>query len=163
MTLFLGIDPGLSGALALLDTDAGKIVVRDVPVHELKRNGKAKREIDLYALARLMDDMAKGQGTRIVVEQVGSMPGQGVSSVFAFGKAYGILLGVAASTFCPIEFVTPQVWKRAMGVTASKDGSRAKASMLFPTYSDSWARVKDDGRAEAVLIAAWAAQKENGK
>jgi crossover junction endodeoxyribonuclease RuvC len=159
LTLFLGIDPGLSGALALLDTETGKITVRDVPVHELKRNGKTKREIDLYALARLMDDMAKGQGTCIVVEQVGSMPGQGVSSVFAFGKAYGILLGVAASTFCPIEFVTPQVWKRAMGVTASKDGSRAKASMLFPTYSASWARVKDDGRAEAVLIAAWAAEK----
>lgn len=159
MTLFLGIDPGLSGALALLDTDGGAITVRDVPTHELKRNGKTKREIDLHGLARLLDDMASGQGTRIVVEQVGSMPGQGVSSVFAFGKAYGILLGVAASTFCPIEFVTPQVWKRAMGVTASKDGSRAKASMLFPAYSGSWARVKDDGRAEAVLIAAWAAEK----
>lgn len=157
MTLFLGIDPGLSGALALLDTKTGSIAVHDVPTHELRRNGKTKREIDLHALARLLDDMAKGAGTRIVVEQVGSMPGQGVSSVFAFGKAYGILLGVAASTFCPIEFVTPQVWKKAMGVTASKDGSRAKASMLFPAYSSSWARVKDDGRAEAVLIAAWAA------
>lgn len=159
MTAFLGIDPGLAGALALYVPSSGLVRVEDVPTHQLTRNGKAKREIDYHGLARLVDDMAKGAGTRIVIEQVSSMPGQGVSSVFAFGKAYGVLIGIAASTFCPIEFVTPAVWKRAMGVTASKDGSRAKASMLFPASSASWARVKDDGRAEALLIAAWAAGK----
>lgn len=162
MTIFVGIDPGLSGAIARLDSASGDVRIEDVPTFEIKRNGKAKREIDYHSLARILDDMTKEPGTRIVIEGVGAMPGQGVSSVFAFGKAFGVLIGVAASTFCPIEFVSPAKWKREMGVTASKDGSRAKASMLFPRYSELWRRAKDDGRAEALLIAAWAAETERG-
>jgi crossover junction endodeoxyribonuclease RuvC len=162
VSVIIGIDPGLSGAVARLDTLDGSLRVEDVPTFELKRNGKTKREIDYHSLARMVDGMAKEPGTRIIIELVSSMPGQGVSSVFAFGKAFGVLIGVSAATFCPIEFVSPAKWKRGMGVTASKDGSRAKASMLFPSYSDRWSRVRDDGRAEAVLIAAWAAQTERG-
>lgn len=162
MSIIIGIDPGLSGAVARLDTADGSLQVEDVPVFELKRNGKAKREIDYHGLARMVDDMAKEPGTRIIIELVGSMPGQGVSSSFAFGKAFGVLIGVSAATFCPIEFVSPAKWKREMGVTASKDGSRAKASTLFPRYSELWRRAKDDGRAEALLIAAWGAETGRG-
>lgn len=162
MTVYIGIDPGLSGAIARLDGITSELRVEDVPTFELVRNGKKKREIDVHSLARILDDMAKEPGTRIIIEGVGAMPGQGVSSVFAFGKAFGILIGVSASTFCPIDFVSPAKWKRDMGVTASKDGSRAKASSLFPRHSERWARVRDDGRAEAVLIATWAAETEGG-
>lgn len=159
MTIFVGIDPGLSGAIARLDSESGDVRIEDVPTFEMKRNGKAKREIDYHSLARILDDMTKEPGTRIIIEGVGAMPGQGVSSVFAFGKAFGILIGVAAATFCPIDFVSPAKWKREMGVTASKDGSRAKASMMFPSYSELWRRVKDDGRAEALLIALYASRQ----
>ena len=159
MTAFVGIDPGLSGAIARLDGVSGEVRIEDVPTFEIKRNGKAKREIDYHSLARILDDMTKEPGTRIVIELVSSMPGQGVSSVFAFGKAFGVLIGVSAATFCPIEFVSPAKWKREMGVTASKDGSRAKASMMFPRYSDMWRRAKDDGRAEALLIALYASRQ----
>lgn len=159
MTIFVGIDPGLSGAIARLDSASGDVRIEDVPTFEIKRNGKAKREIDYHSLARILDDMTKEPGTRIVIEGVGAMPGQGVSSVFAFGKAFGVMIGVAAATFCPIDFVSPAKWKREMGVTASKDGSRAKASMLFPRYSELWRRAKDDGRAEALLIALYASRQ----
>lgn len=159
MTIFVGIDPGLSGAIARLDSASGEVRIEDVPTFEVKRNGKAKREIDYHSLARILDDMAKEPGTRIVIEGVGAMPGQGVSSVFAFGKAFGVLIGVSAATFCPIDFVSPAKWKRDMGVTASKDGSRAKASMMFPRYSELWRRAKDDGRAEALLIALYASRQ----
>lgn len=162
MTVYIGIDPGLSGAIARLDSDTSDLRVEDVPTFELLRNGKKKREIDFHSLARMMDEMAREKGTRIIIEGVGAMPGQGVSSVFAFGKSFGVLIGVAASTFCPIDFVSPAKWKRDMGVTASKDGSRARASMLFPRHSERWARAKDDGRAESVLIATWAAETERG-
>lgn len=162
MTIFVGIDPGLSGAIARLDASSGEVRIEDVPTFEIKRNGKAKREIDYHSLARILDDMTKEPGTRIVIEGVGAMPGQGVSSVFAFGKAFGVLIGVSAATFCPIEFVSPAKWKREMGVTASKDGSRAKASMLFPRYSELWRLAKNADRAEALLIAAWAAETERG-
>lgn len=160
MTYFIGIDPGLSGAIARYDPATNDLAVYDVPTHELKRNGKTKREVDLHSLARIMDDLTTLPDGSILIEQVGSMPGQGVSSVFAFGKVYGILLGVSAATFVPLDTVTPAVWKKVMGVTASKDGSRAKASSLLPQWSHYWARVKDDGRAEAALLAIYAARKD---
>lgn len=159
--MIVGIDPGLSGAVVRYDPLTGNLIVHDVPTFQLTRNGKSKREIDLVSLARIMDDLCSPPGTRVIVEQVSSMPGQGVSSVFAFGKAYGILLGVAASTFCPVETVTPAVWKRAMGVTASKDGARARASALLPQHAYNWTRAKDDGRAEAALIALYGLRREN--
>lgn len=162
MNYFIGIDPGLSGAIARYDPATNDLVIHDVPTHELKRNGKTKREIDLHAVARILDDLTKLPGGSILVEQVGSMPGQGVSSVFAFGKAYGVLLGVSAATFVPLDTVTPAVWKKAMGVTASKDGARARASSLLPQWSHYWTRAKDDGRAEAALIAVYAARKAMG-
>lgn len=159
MKYFIGIDPGLSGAIAYYRPSDGFLDVHDVPTHELKRNGKAKREVDLHGLARILDAMTKDQGGSILIEQVSSMPGQGVSSVFAFGKVYGILLGVSAATFVPLDTVTPAVWKKAMGVTSSKDGARARASSLLPQWSHYWSRVKDDGRAEAALMAIYAARK----
>jgi crossover junction endodeoxyribonuclease RuvC len=147
----LGIDPGLSGALALYTGE--DLIVGDVPTHELKRGGKAKREVDLHALAAMIRDCAAYQPT-VWIEQVGAMPGQGVSSVFAFGKVYGTLLGICAANGLVIERVTPQVWKKAMGLqTAAKDAARARASTLLPAHVSKWARVKDDGRAEAALIA----------
>lgn len=159
MNTFIGIDPGLSGAIASYTPATDTLVIHDVPTHELVRNGKKKREVDLHECARIIDNLTKGAGAAITIEQVGSMPGQGVSSVFAFGKVYGILLGISASTFVPVDTVTPQVWKKAMGVTSSKDGARAKASALLPRHSHMWSRVKDDGRAEAALIAVWASRK----
>ena len=66
--IVIGIDPGLKGAIARLDTEAGTLDVQDVPTFELKRNNKTKREIDYHSLARLVDDMAKEAGTRIVIE-----------------------------------------------------------------------------------------------
>lgn len=159
MTYFIGIDPGLSGAIARYDPATNDLAVYDVPTYELKRNGKTKREVDLHSLARIMDDLTSLPGGSILIEGVASRPGQGVSSVFAFGKVYGILLGVSAATFVPLDTVTPAVWKKAMGVTASKDGSRAKASSLLPQWSHYWRLAKHADRAEAALIAIYGARR----
>lgn len=150
----LGVDPGLSGALAVFDDEARTLEVFDTPTLTLARNGKNKREVDHYALARIIDDLTgRHRDAHAFVEQVGAMPEQGVSSVFAFGKSYGVIIGVLAAHFVPITFVNPRVWKRALKVPAAKDGARAMASALFPRHSGLWARVKDDGRAEASMIA----------
>ena len=151
--IVIGIDPGLSGAVARYNSDAGSVIVMDMPTFTLTRNGKSKRDIDAVSLARIIDDFASEAGTCIYLEAVASRPGQGVSSVFAFGKAYGIALGIASATFCPVELVTPQVWKRALKVPADKDGARARASALLPGSAWQWPRVKDADRAEASLIA----------
>ena len=154
-TVILGIDPGLSGAVALYVADTGALVVHDMPTLDLARGGKAKRELDAVELARLID--AAGPIAHAYIEQVGAMPGQGVSSVFSFGKSYGLALGVLAANFIPHTLVPPQRWKRALGVPAAKDGARARASQLLPAHAALWTRVKDDGRAEAAMIALYGA------
>jgi crossover junction endodeoxyribonuclease RuvC len=146
----LGIDPGLHGALCFMSNGGADLRVVDMPIHHLSRNGKAKNEIDLVELSRLID---AGTVNHAFVEQVGPMPGQGISSVFAFGKGYGAVLGILAAHFIPVTMVTPQRWKKALQVPAEKDGARARASQLMPRHAGNWTRVKDDGRAEASLIA----------
>ena len=146
----LGVDPGLGGALAFLDA-GGVLEIFDMPVHRLKRGGKAKREIDRYELARIVD--AHGPVAHAFVEQVGAMPGQGVTSMFQFGRSLGIVEGVLSAGFIPTDYVAPRKWRSGLGVRAGKDGSRARASALMPGHAGLWTRVKDDGRAEAALIA----------
>lgn len=147
----IGIDPGLSGAIALLD-DGDGIDVFDMPVLELARSGKKRREIDPTRL----DDLIRSlRGNRAVLEQAGSRPGQGVASSFAFGKGYGLVLGILVAHGIPYTVVHPTVWKKALHVPAGKDAARARASQLFPGSAQRWTRAKDDGRAEAALIALW--------
>jgi crossover junction endodeoxyribonuclease RuvC len=119
------------------------------------RGGKQKRELDII---QLIDILARRQLTHAFVEQVGAMPGQGVSSTFAFGKAFGIILGVLAARSVPLTLVPPVRWKRAMGVLkGSKDGCRARASQLLPAAAHQWPLRRHDGRAEAALIALYGA------
>ena len=160
LDLVLGVDPGLSGALAFLWAD-GSLEVFDMPVLRLERGGKAKRELDRYELARLVD--AQGPIAHAFVEQVGARPGQGVSGTFQFGRALGIAEGIIAAGFVPTEHVPPQVWRRAMGVRGGKDASRARASALMPRHAGLWARSRDDGRAEAVLIALYGQRRLAGE
>jgi crossover junction endodeoxyribonuclease RuvC len=94
-------------------------------------------------------------GTRAVVELVNAMPGQGVTSMFAFGHAFGLACGVLAGMGIPCELITPAKWKRDLKVNPGKDGSRLMAMTLWPEHAGEFKRVKDDGRAEAALIAKW--------
>jgi crossover junction endodeoxyribonuclease RuvC len=147
------VDPGLSGGICFHDTETRTFSVFPMPIHQLTRNGKNKREIDSIELARLVD--VHGPHSIAIVELVGSMPGQGVSSSFAFGKGYGIVLGVLAANFIPLELIAPAVWKRSMGIAAGsgKDISRSRASALLPQMATHWSRAMDDGKAEATLLA----------
>lgn len=147
----VGIDPGLSGAVAVFGDGGGLLGVDDFPVFVLPRGGKKKREVDAVALSVLLD----GSIDHAFVEQVGAFPGQGVSGVFAFGKVYGVVIGILAARLVPVTFVNPRTWKKALAVPAAKDGARARASQLMPANADLWSRVRDDGRAEAALIGYW--------
>ena len=152
--IVLAIDPGLSGAIAILGPSLDDLVVHDMPVHVLARGGKAKRDVDaveLVSIIRLAE--LSGALDHTFVEQVGAMPGQGLSSTFAFGKGYGIVLGALAALSVPVTTVPPQRWKKALGVPAGKDAARARASQLMPRHAHHWPLKKHDGRAEAALIA----------
>lgn len=149
--MILGIDPGVSGALAFL-TPHG-VIIEDIPILKTKKGAKTQTSIDAYTLARIIDSK---KITHCYIESVHAMPGQGVSSCFNFGKSLGIIIGVIAANFIPMTLVTPQEWKKALRVPADKDGARARATELMPRYGGQlWPLKKHDGRAEAALIAYW--------
>jgi len=149
--IVMAIDPGLSGAIAVFEGGA-LIDIADMPTHELSRNGKAKRQISASALAGIFTQY---DPRHVIVEKVSAMPGQGVTSMFSFGRSLGIIEGIVAAYDIPVTYVTPSVWTKAVGRGAGKDASRARACELYPTQQKSFARVKDDGRADAVLIGTW--------
>lgn len=151
-----GIDVGLGGAIFFLQPGATTGEAVDLPVHLLTRGGKNKRELDIAGLAGIF---AARRPQHVFVEQVGAMPGQGVSSMFAFGKCFGVILGVLAALQIPVSLVPPATWKRTLGVPKAKDAARARASQLMPAAARQWPLKKHDGRAEAALLALYGARQ----
>jgi crossover junction endodeoxyribonuclease RuvC len=152
MTAFciMAIDPGISGAVAFyFPSEPSLITVEDMPV--------AAGEVDATTLAQRIQQMKPDVA---FVEHVSSMPGQGVASTFKFGASFGMALGVIAALQIPMHLVRPQRWKKHLGLSSDKERSRALALRLWPS-SDAFARKKDDGRAEAALIARYAADLLN--
>lgn len=154
--MILAVDPGASGALAFLDLAAGKLEILDMPTVEVKRGAKNKTEISPQMLAALIRGCSP---TVAVLERVGAMPGQGTASMFQFGRGVGMIEGVLAALQIPTEYVTPQAWQKAVGARDGKDGNRQRAAELFPAYAHLFARKKDDGRADAALMAFWKASR----
>lgn len=152
--LWLGVDPGLNGALAWVTDDGHLIDAIDMPVLEV--NGKKKVSPQM-----LTADISYRMPRLVVVEEVGAMPGQGVTSMFNFGYSAGIIAGVVAGLQLPIVLYRPAAWKRAAGVPADKGAARQMAQRYWPG-SRAFDRVKDDGRAEAALLARWVALKGEG-
>ena len=150
----LGIDPGASGALTVLNTANNAITVYDMPTVEIKRGTRMVKEV---CPQMIIDFLLPHQISFVYCEKVGAMPGQGVSSMFAFGRAAGVVEGLMAGMGLPFTLVTPQEWQKAMRVVGGKDGSRARAAQLWPTQANYFLRKKDDGRADATLIAAYGA------
>jgi crossover junction endodeoxyribonuclease RuvC len=146
-----GIDPGCYGALALLIGDRLSNVV-DMPFLKLQRGKSEKAEIDGYALGDLFRAM---RPDIVVVEAVGGMTGQSAAASFNFGRAAGAPEYAAKALGLRVERVHPITWKRALKINGGKDGARDAAMRLWPGHADRFARVKDDGRAEAALIAEW--------
>jgi crossover junction endodeoxyribonuclease RuvC len=150
----LGIDPGAHGAIALL-VDGKLTEVADMPTTTYK--GKAR--IDAAALAVLIRRLAP---TEAWLERVAAMPGQGVSSMFAFGMAYGAVLGVLGALAVPVNMAAPAQWKAALRVPRDKGAARGRASELVPDGVRFWPLAKHDGRAEAALIACYGFRQGNG-
>ena len=147
----IGIDPGLGGAIAA--AYKGNFDVWDMPVLEVKQ----KRWVSAAMLADLLLDV-RTKDTRVLLERVSARPGQGVSSMFNFGMGYGIVQGVVAALEMPLSFVTPQEWRKKMGVPKGKDGSRQRVLELHPEFASKLTRKRDHGRADALLIAIFGSQ-----
>jgi crossover junction endodeoxyribonuclease RuvC len=142
----IGVDPGAHGAVAVLTYGEQLVGVWDMPSVQVNR----KHRVAPQALVPLI---AEHKPRQAFVERVGSMPGQGVASSFAFGYAAGLIEGLLSGLSIPLTFFAPAVWKRALGLTADKGAARARAMQAFPLSAGQFARVRDAGRAEAALLA----------
>ncbi len=161
MTNIIGIDIGSKGALALVDETGALLEIADMPI---LRDGPGNRpNVNAPLLAEIV---YRWQATQAFVEYVGARPGEGPTGAFSFGRSKGVIEGVCAAAGLPVAFLTPPVWKRAVGIPPGKDGAkdaaRSEAIRRWPGQAALFARVKDDGRAESALIALAGLMKKGG-
>ena len=148
----IGIDPGIQGALAILDNE--KVIdIVDLPV--MSEGKKNKKQLNgAYLSDYLKKHILNIENTVVVVEQVNAMPGQGVTSMFNFGQTFGAIKGVCAALKLPIFFVRPSKWKKYFElINSSKDSSRTKVIEMYPSLSNRLSKKKDVNKSDAILIA----------
>lgn len=153
----IGIDPGVTGAIAVLDDELNLLAVFDMPV---MLSGKTQ-QVNAAALAKnlvsyqsyqVITELKNHAPIRIFLEQVNAMPGQGVTSMFNFGTSYGIIIGVCSALAYPLFLVRPNLWKKRAGLlNKPKDAARGLAQQVYPETDLSLK--KHIGRADAILIA----------
>jgi len=148
----IGIDPGLSGAIAILN-DNKVLELYDMPV--MAEGKKNKKQLNSAQLVKLLKSkINNNEEIAVVVEQVNAMPGQGVTSMFNFGQTFGAIKGICAALGLPIFFVRPSKWKKHFDlINSSKDSSRTKAIEMYPLLSDELSKKKDVNKSDAILIA----------
>ncbi len=148
----IGIDPGLSGAIAIFK-DNKVLNLYDMPV--MSEGKKNKRQLNSALLVNLIkENIVSKEEVSVVVEQVNAMPGQGVTSMFNFGQTFGAIKGVCAALDLPIFFVRPSKWKKHFElINSSKDASRTKAIEMYPKLSGQLSKKKDVNKSDAILIA----------
>tara|TARA_B100000674_G_scaffold316460_1_gene263300 strand:+ start:59 stop:550 length:492 start_codon:yes stop_codon:yes gene_type:complete len=148
----LGIDPGLSGAIAILEKKK-VLSLFDMPV--MAEGKKNKKQLNSAQLVNIIRENSIGDDEIVVVvEQVNAMPGQGVTSMFNFGQTFGAIKGVCAALNLPIFFVRPSKWKKYFElINSSKDSSRTKVIEMYPSLSSQLSKKKDVNKSDAILIA----------
>ena len=155
--LTLGVDPGLSGALALLNADGAPELVADLPIIR----DRSLAWVDGGELQSMLLNAIGGRQCGAIIERVSAMPRQGIASAFCFGVGFGSILSALQAMHISIEFVTPTVWKKSYGLAKDKKASLHKARLLYPTAELHLA--KHDGRSEALLIARYALSRRRTK
>lgn len=152
----IGIDPGLSGALAVIDSSGKILHYRRMPVRRvIEDSGKEKRLIDIAQIAAVI---ARFEPEHAFIEKVHSMPKQGVASTFTFGMGYGMLLGLcfALEGVIATTLVPPQRWQKLLyddkikAIDDPKKRAFCRFTELWPELSAE--NVTHDGIIDALLI-----------
>ena len=147
----IGIDPGLSGAIAVME-DNKVLNLFDIPV--MSEGKKNKRQLNSALLVSLLkENIVSHEEVAVVVEQVNAMPGQGVTSMFNFGQTFGAIKGVCAALDLPIFFVRPSKWKKHFElINSSKDSVEQKLLKCIQNCPIN-SQKKDVNKSDAILIA----------
>ena len=146
-----GIDPGLSGAVAVLAPEGTLVALTDIPTLTISTSRGGRQEYDVPGMTALVARHGD-QGLHAILEESQAMPGQGVRSMFTVGLGFGLWLGILAALGIPYTRVRPADWKRALGLVGKdKEQARLRAMQLFPRAE--LRLKKHHGRAEALLLA----------
>ena len=152
--IILGIDPGVSGAISVLEN---KKVIEVFEMPTMIDGKKNKKQVNGSQVSNIIKEKInsnKGKEIIVVVEHVNAMPGQGVTSMFNFGQSFGVIKGICSALSLPIYFVRPSKWKKHFNlIKTNKDASRTKAIEIYPEISSNLSRKKDSNKADAILIA----------
>ena len=150
--IIFGIDPGVSGAISVLENKK-VIEVFDMPT--MIDGKKNKKQVNGAHVTNIIKERADGEKEIVVVvEHVNAMPGQGVTSMFNFGQSFGVIKGVCSALSLPIYLVRPTKWKKHFNlIKTHKDASRTKVIEVYPGISSKLSRKKDSNKADAILIA----------
>jgi len=146
MNNYIGVDPGFSGGLAVLNAE-GIIEVIDMPIIKTQ-----KIEIDGSGIVSFLE---KHSPCLVGIEKCQSMPGQGISSTGRYMAGYGRLRGICEGMRIPYTLIHPRTWKRVMmpDMTKDKGQSIIRVKQLFPGIADRFTRKKDHGICDSILIA----------
>lgn len=179
--LYMGIDPGLNGGIAVIDDNGVCIFAKPTPCIKIKKNNKSKLDYDVKSMADYVR-MFLDQDIMVCQELTHAMPGNGGVSMYNFGRGHGIWEGIVGAFSIPHVFCTPQKWKAMYpSLLADKLSKEQKSSMtkkqaaswrrkkkseakkksieiaksMFNSVKHEMTKVKHDGIAEAILIANW--------
>ena len=163
-SVYIGIDPGLDGAVAVLDAEGRILACNNTPTLTIKVGRGNRRQYVVAQMVSLLQYYGGAPNAVVGLEFVRAMPDQGVTSMFSMGRGVGLWEGIITALGFPLIQITPQVWKRAMlgpGMGSDKNASILQALALFPTQAPALlTRKKDHNRAEALLIAEYLRRKE---
>ena len=150
--IIFGIDPGVSGAISVLEN---KKIIEVYEMPTMIDGKKNKKQINGAQVTNIIKERLDGEKEiAVVVEHVNAMPGQGVTSMFNFGQSFGVIKGICSALGLPIYFVRPIKWKRHFNlIKTNKDASRTKVIEVYPKISSKLSRKKDVNKADAILIA----------
>ena len=154
--LIIGIDPGISGSICFFKDGKIMDVVEMPTMTEGKKNKKQVNGSQIFnEISERIKEIDKSD-TKVIIEQVSAMPGQGVTSMFNFGQSFGILKGICSAMQLPMYFVRPAKWKKHFNlINSQKDASRTRAIEIFPYFSSQLSKKKDSNKADAILIASF--------
>lgn len=154
MAITIGVDCGITGAIAAVKDGIELIMLEDMPTTSAGKGNKVSRSVDAVGLAEVLGFLIRNhvrEHMEAVIEKTSSMPGQGVASTFSMGHSRGVVEGVFLTKGFPTTLVTPAAWKKSMGMNSDKELVRGEMSRLFPTAG--LHRKKDHNRAEAIALA----------
>ena len=159
MKLVIGIDPGLIGAFTIWSMEHNNIVIAAIFKIETKPYGKGN-QIDARYFSNSINYLAKpGNEVSAYIERVSAMPGQGVTSMFGFGRSVGVIEGVIMAFGWPIAYPTPNEWKKHHSIQGKdKAASLSMFGAMEPSYSlEHLSKEKRIGIADSYLIARYGA------